>query len=349
MPQPSRPSNSQVPIANLLRIAFLAGGLLEELDDCAASHDEGKSFDELLQAMLARAAERVRLRGFERGYSHAEEITARPHGRIAISPSIAACTISMRRLACEFDEFGVDTPYNRLLKACARMLVRCDASTEHQDSLRALVREMRDVADVALSRRLLRSLPRSTATRRYRVVRFIARILIDAGQPDERIGEEWARSLERDEKRMRRIFERFTFRFAKLHAPRNVRVRRSKLEWCDARQSQVPTLETDVTIERPGHTRVIECKYTPTMLVQGWRGGATYRPEHLRQLFAYLSRVQARHGPRHRVDGLLLYPALGLPIRNAIFLGDFSCSVATLGLAEPWTTLTARMRAIAFH
>jgi hypothetical protein len=58
---------------------------------------------------------------------------------------------------------------------------------------------------------------------------------------------------------------------------------------------------------------------------------------------------QPRRGPQRRLDGLLLYPALDLPIRNAIFLGDFSCSVATLGLAEPWTTLTARMRAIAFH
>ena len=166
-----------IPVANLLRIAFYAGDLLDEFDDCEAAHEDGARFDDVLQAMLARAADRIRLRGFERGYSQDEELTTRPRGRMLVAESIASCAIPTRRLACRFDEFGADTPHNRVLKAAARQLAGTSDESPAKDGLRALVREMREVDDVRLSRRLLSALPRSIATRRYRVVRFIARLI----------------------------------------------------------------------------------------------------------------------------------------------------------------------------
>jgi 5-methylcytosine-specific restriction enzyme subunit McrC len=348
MPQSALPSNSQVPIANLLRIAFLAGGLLEELEDCEASHDEGKSFDELLQAMLARAAERIRLRGFERGYSQAEEITTRPRGRIAVSRSIAACTIPMRRLACEFDEFGPDTPHNRVLKACARTLVRCDKSSVHQDSLRALVREMREVSDVALSRRMLQALPRSIATRRYRVVRFIARLLVDAGQPDARIGTEWARRLLQDESAMRGIFERFVRRFGRAHRPAGVAVRPSRFLWSASPQKLVPTLITDVTVEARGWTRIIECKYMRSHATHTQHGTEMFHPEHLRQIFAYLSRARDTAQSPIALDGVVLYPAFDAAASHTVDLGEFRVRVVQLSLDQPWSALCGDLRGLLF-
>jgi len=341
-------AHAPIPIANLLRIAFYAGDVLDELDDCEATHDDGASFDDVLQAMLARAAQRIRLRGFERGYKCDEEVTARPRGRMLIAESIATCAIQTGRLVCRFEEFGPDTPHNRVLKVCARTLLRCDASSEHQESLRALVREMRDVADVKLSRPLLRALPRSSATRRYRVVRFIARLIVDAGQPDERLGDEWARRLVQDEVKMRKVFERFVLRFAREHSPDGCAVSAQRCHWAGAKQSRVPGLQTDVTIERAGHARIIECKYTAAVLVPGRHERPTYKPGHLFQLFGYLSRAHARYGARHRIDGVLLYPAVGDSLEDTITLGGFSCKVAQLGLAEPWSTLTARLREIAF-
>jgi len=339
---------TQIPIANLLRIAFYAGDLLEELEECEVARDEGAAFEHMLQAMLARAGERIRLRGLERGYSAHEEITSRPHGRLSMARSISTCAIPTMRLACEFDEFGADTPHNRVLKACARTLVRCEASSAHQDSLHALVREMREVSDVGLSRRMLRALPRSIATRRYRVVRFVARLLVESGQPDERLGEEWARRLNADEVRMRKVFERFVLRFAREHAPNGCTVSAQRSRWAGTEQERVPGLHTDVTIRQPGRARIIECKYVDEVLVPGRHGGPTYRPAHLFQLFGYLSRAQTRYDAGDRIDGVLLYPAVGGPLEDTITLGGFSCKIAQLGLAEPWSALTAQLRKIAF-
>jgi 5-methylcytosine-specific restriction endonuclease McrBC regulatory subunit McrC len=338
----------KIPIANLVRIAFYAGDFLEELDDCEVTRDDGASFDSLLQAMLARAAERIRLRGFERGYSVQEEVTARPRGRILFNESISSGVIWSRRLACRFDEFGADTLDNRILKACARALANSGESSEHQDSLRFVIREMSDVSDVPLTAGMLRTLPRSHASRQYRVVRFVARLLLDSGQPDERTGEEWARTLQRDEVRMRRVFERFVYRYLNAHAPLGVKVGRGHFEWGSTPQARMPRLVTDVEVRFPDWTRIIECKYTPEMLVTGPYSGEMYRPEHLRQLFAYLARARATAGATKRVDGLLLYPAVNAPESIQVDLGGFDCEIASLGLSEPWSQLGQRLVTLAF-
>ena len=340
-----------IPIVNLLRIAFYAGDLLDELDDCEATRDDGASFDDVLQARLARAAQRIRLRGFERGYTCDEEVTTRPRGRLLIAESIASCAIQTRRLVCRFDDFSVDTPHNRVLKSCARTLIRIDASTEHQESLRALVREMRDVADVKLSRPLLRALPRSIATRRYRVVRFIARLLIDAGQPDEHIGDEWARRLLQDEKKMRTIFERFTRQFARKHAPEGVKVDRSRLHWSANRaankQFRVPTMETDVTVSGENSTRIIECKYLRAATIYEQKRFKMVHPQHLRQIYAYLARTAVSPSSR-RIDGVLLYPAIDTSANQSIDLGGFPMRVIQHSLDQPWSALSKELMSVLF-
>jgi len=332
-----------IPVANLLRIAFFAGDLLEELEDCEAARAEGQSFEELLQAMLARAAMRVRLRGFDRGYRIERESTSRPRGRVLIAPSIAAGRLALRRLECEVDEFGADTPDNRLLKAAAIRLGRCDASGEHQDLLRSLVREMRDVSDVRLDRRFLGSLPRNPATRRYRVVRFVARVLVDAGQPDESLATDWGRRLLRDEVRMRRVFERFVLRFCTAHAPDGIRVGRRKLAWSDRPQPLVGGLETDVTVRGSDWTRIIECKYTPFVTARGPHGKEGFRSEHLRQLYAYLARTRDSARTVRSIEGVLLYPAIDAESVEAIDLGGFPVLVRRLALDRPWSTIARQV------
>jgi 5-methylcytosine-specific restriction enzyme subunit McrC len=332
-----------IPVANLLRIAFYAGDLLEELDDCKAAREEGRTFEDVLQAMLVRAASRIRLRGFDRGYRIERESTSRPRGRILVAPSIAAGRLALRRLECEVDDFGTDTPHNRVLKASAAILARCDTSSEHQDSLRTLIREMRDISDVPLDRRLLRSLPRTPSAHRYRVVRFIARLLLDAGQPDAALGDEWARRLLRDEVRMRRVFEAFVRRFARMHAPPGVRVGRPRLVWSDRPHPLVGVLETDVTLRGQDWTRIIECKYTAAATTRGLHGREIYRPEHLRQLYAYLARTRDLVRSPRTIEGVLLYPALAEGMRNRIDLGGFPVEVVRLALDCPWNEINRQL------
>jgi 5-methylcytosine-specific restriction endonuclease McrBC regulatory subunit McrC len=327
-------------------MVFYARHMLEDLEDCQTVHAEGVSFEGILQAMLARAASHLRLRGFERGYLPSEEITARPRGRVLASRSIACCTTPTKRLVCAFDDFGVDTPNNRMLKACASALARCAASDEHQDVLRALVREMREVSGVVLTRRFLQGLPRSAGAKRYRLVRFIARIIVESGQPDEDMGGEWARRLEQDEVKMRRVFERFVYHYASEHLRDKVRIRRTPLLWGAANPDLVGRLNPDVTVEGKGWTRVIECKYMRSAITEDHHGRQMFHPEHLRQIYAYLARTRdTATNPTH-VEGVLLYPALGGAEEDPIDLGGFNVRVVRLPLSVPWRELTARLERV---
>jgi 5-methylcytosine-specific restriction endonuclease McrBC regulatory subunit McrC len=341
-------SSPKIPVANLLRVVFYARHMLEDLEDCQAARADGAAFEGILQAMLVRASSRLRLRGFERGYWPNSEVTARPRGRVLFSDSIAYCTIPTKRLACAFDDYGVDTPNNRMLKACAKTLARCEASLEYQDSLRALVREMRDVSDVILSRTFLRTLPRSPTARRYRLTRFIARIIVESGQPDENMGGEWARRLEQDEIKMRAVFERFVYNYADQHAPRDVRVHRKPLPWGTGNPNLVGGLNTDVTVRGKGWSRIIECKYTRSAIREDHRGKQMFHPEHLRQIYAYLARTRDTAKTPIRVDGVLLYPALTGAAEDPIDLGGFAVRVVRLPLSAPWSELTGRLEQVLF-
>jgi 5-methylcytosine-specific restriction enzyme subunit McrC len=340
-----------IPVANLLRIAFYAGDLLEELEDCEVAREDGAAFVDVLAAMLVRAASRIRLHGFERGYRADEEITSRPRGRMLFGSSIATGLLVSRRIHCTFDDFVTDTPHNRLLKATACRLLAGGAldrgtTGDGCELLRGLLREMRDISDVSLDRRLLRSLPRTPASRRYRVVRFIARLLVDAGQPDGTLGDEWARRLLRDEVRMRRVFEAFVRRFARTHAPAGVRVGRPKLAWSDRPHPLVGGLETDVTVRGKGWTRIIECKYVAAATTRGPHGREMYRPEHLRQLYAYLARTRDSARSHRTIEGVLLYPAIAGGTRDTIDLGGFPVEIVRMALDTPWNEITQRLASL---
>jgi 5-methylcytosine-specific restriction enzyme subunit McrC len=204
------------------------------------------------------------------------------------------------------------------------------------------------VGDVRLSRRLLSSLPRSIATRRYRVVRFIARLIVEAGQPDERLGEEWARRLVQDEVKMRKVFERFVRRYGRAHAPSGTSVGQTCLRWSAAEQPHVGGLETDVTIKRDGAVRIVECKYMREWTSSGPFGAESFHAAHLRQIYAYLARTRDTAAVPTRLDGVLLYPAIADATEQAIDLGGLTVRVMRLPLSAPWSELTASLERVLF-
>ena len=344
------PLLDRVPVANLLRLAFYAGEALDELEDAEASRDDGHSFHELLAALLANAVERLRRGGLERGYVCLEDCSARPRGRIVLGETIARTAMAQGRLVHEHDDLVEDTPDNRVLKAAARILVRSHFGDGLPDDvdvqapahrLATLVRELRGVSDVRLNARLLGALPRSEASRRYRIVRFVARLIAECSEPDEASGADWARQLAQDPVRMRRLFERFVLRYAQRHA--KAQVLRARYVWPDHPRADasgiLPGLHTDVVLRGNGWTRIVECKYVPKLLLEHPRGPAQLRSAHLGQLHAYLSREAATRACDHLPSGLLLYPAAGRQLNHETHLGRFPVRVATLDLTLPWMDL----------
>ena len=347
----------ETPVANLLRIAFYAGDLLEELDDAEAATSPGANYYELLAGLLARAGTRIRRAGLNRGYFTQTELGARPRGRLLLAESIATSSLATNRLHYAADDFAEDTPDNRAWKAAIRFLTApaITGNTAHpsatSEQLHDHLRMLRAVTDVRLDEYLLRTLTNRHVAKAYRVSRFVVRLLARNHEPDgESIGE-WARSLAQDAVRMRRVFERFILRFAKANAPNGLRVCRPSYRWAShprASDPRVPTLNPDAVLRWPSQSRVVECKYTPRLLERGMHGTQErLRAQHLQQLFSYLSaewRTTRRACNREKREalqpsGILLYPRVGKAISAHIALERFPVHIVTIDLGQPWDQL----------
>lgn len=340
-------ASDPVPIANLLRIAFYAGNLLEELEQCESGHAEGCHFVELLGGMLGNAALRIRRNGFLRGYQEQHDCSSQPRGRVDIASSIASLALARGRLEHTHDEFKEDAPDNRVLKSAITTLLaeprRRHLLPETCAALELVRADLREVRDMRLDSRLLASTPHGPGGRRYRTVRFVARILATEAQPDAEQVDDWALRFVQDARRMRAVFERFVRRFARNHAPDGTRVHRPRFAWdpeiATAHDPRVPILEPDVVLRQATSSRIVECKYTPRLLVRSPHDGdARFQSAHLQQLFAYLS-AEARRGLP--VSGLLLYPRVGQAVRTEVLLDRYPVTVATLDLAKGWNDLIA--------
>jgi 5-methylcytosine-specific restriction endonuclease McrBC regulatory subunit McrC len=332
-----------------LRAAFYAGDLLDELEECEAAADPGVHYVDLLGGLLARAGMRVRRGGYQRGYHEVVECTSRPRGRILVAPSITSGALAAGRLWHASDDLTEDAPDNRVLKAAvARVLAFSPPSQSEATcvALQTIHDDLRRVGDQPLTPRLLASLPHGPAARRYRTIRFVARLLAERDQPSAEDAGDWAMRLLQDPRRMRRVFERFVGRFATSVAATGTRVKRPAHRWdpewtTDSGDARVPVLRPDAVLQNADSSRVVECKYTPKLLMTGPHDAlGRFRSGHLQQLFTYL--VMELRTCR-TVSGLLLYPRVGAPVLADVRLGPFPVTVATIDLDQPWPALCASL------
>jgi 5-methylcytosine-specific restriction enzyme subunit McrC len=344
-----------VPVANLLRMAFYAGDLLDELEQCEAAQGPGSHFLELVAGVLCRAGQRLRRTGLGRGYTEVTECSSRPRGRILIARSVASGSLARSCLFHASDDFTEDIPDNRVLKAAVRVIIAhrdCHAIREDvMVGLHAVLDDLRHVADCRLDERLLGLLPAGPGAHRYRTIRYIARLVAYGNQPDTQDVGDWAVRLVQDGPRMRKLFERFIYRFAGAHGPKSVSVGQRRYQWHNrqdrfAVDPRVPTLLPDVVIGLPSGSRVVECKYTPKLL-QSSPHSATerFRSSHLQQLYCYLERESMRSPSP---SGLLLYPRVGHSVCAEIELGSYPVTVATIDLSTAWQEVCSALGALLF-
>jgi 5-methylcytosine-specific restriction enzyme subunit McrC len=153
---------------------------------------------------------------------------------------------------------------------------------------------------------------------------------------DEVTGQTHFRDFVRDERRMRRLFERFVRNFYRREQI-EFRVRRHRLKWAATGETALlPGMHTDVTLSKRGRVIVVETKYTANQLQEHF-GTSSIRSGHLYQLFAYLQNLAIQVPTSHQVEGLLLYPRAGAGPNFRCELHGHPLAVATVNLSQDWS------------
>jgi 5-methylcytosine-specific restriction enzyme subunit McrC len=135
----------KIPRSHLFHL-FGSSALLPRLDDATASAGPGSDLWELVARWLVQALERVIERDLVRDYVARRDTLEAARGTIDALATAESYYQGALTFVCEYEEFGDDTPLNRVLRAAAVTVV---ASAELPSSVRrralAVVARMADV------------------------------------------------------------------------------------------------------------------------------------------------------------------------------------------------------------
>ena len=117
-------TTGSIAIRNIyVMMAYAFGAMRNEGSDRIAA----ESFDhlhDLLAEILVRGVGSQVKRGLHHDYRRIREELATVRGRIDVKGTVATRSAVRGRLVCEFDEYEVDTPHNRVLKMVIILLIR---------------------------------------------------------------------------------------------------------------------------------------------------------------------------------------------------------------------------------
>jgi 5-methylcytosine-specific restriction enzyme subunit McrC len=344
-------SHVGIPVRNLWTLLVYAAdlaGLLQEVD---ADIDEEAELPDVLARLLATSVERRLRRGLSRGYAARGETLPRVRGRIDWLPTESGALLKRGLIACRFEDLTHDTYRNRLVRAA---LERMAAAARDPDVARRCGALARSLAEAGvMGRRPTRTQLSADPIARNdvgdRLMVAVATMALDLLLPAEAEGDAKATRLERDERRLRLIWEKAVANLYRHELGGAAHVRTQPgLAWSiqDATAdiaSLLPGMQADVIVDDSHGRTVIDTKFT-NVLVSRHHGGESFKSAHIYQLYAYL-RSQAGRGDAvaDGARGILLHPSLSRHVDESVTIQGHRIRFATVDLTAPGCELRASL------
>ena len=340
-----------IPIRNLYYIFCYAWARFPQGEQTDVGEDDCPDLPNLFAKLLIDGMHRLIRRGLDRGYVEVVEDTRSPRGRLLLDAMVKEQTLLRGMAVCRFDELQYDVLHNQILKATARLLSTTDnLLPAYRHELALLVRRFEAVADIRLTANVFGRVQLSRNNRQYAMLMQLCEFVFHSTLPDQQgSGARFADILE-DEVRMSAVFEDFLRNFYG-HEQQVFRVGRETMAWdAEALSSgalaYMPFMETDITMRSKDRTVVVDAKYYKETLVR-FRGSEKLRSSHLYQLFTYLRHTKATDNGG-RVDGALIYPAVGYSLSLDYRLPEHHVRVVAVDLNRPWPEIHQELLAVLF-
>jgi 5-methylcytosine-specific restriction enzyme subunit McrC len=337
----------EIPVANIYYLLCYAWDEFAPRLMTDVAVEEFTDTLDLFSHLLLVGIRALHRRGFETGYNTIEEGTSTVRGRILIGQSTRLFNAQPKRLQCAYDEIGTDTLTNQILKATVMMLLgEQRLKNDRRVKLRHALRLLRGVSDIKLNARMFHGVRLHQNNRLYSFLTNVCRFFCESLEAQDRPGQYRFRDVDRDEKRMRKVFQKFVLRF--FNRRQNVfKAKSEQSDWFAAAlpgsdMLLLPKLVTDVTLRSVHRTIIIECKYTKSLFQKRFFADR-FRSPHLYQLCAYLRNLEHHGGPDQEASGILLYPTAGIEVDQSYRLHGHRVRIKTIDLYQAWTDIEADM------
>ena len=334
----------RIPVRNLWLLMLYASDLFQYRGRRNIAVEENPDdIPDLVAEILTRLVERRLRRNLSFGYQPKDEVLSRVRGRINLLYTERHQLLDMGRIACRFEEFLVDTPRNRYVRAALEKIAKIVQRSDLAYRCRALAARLRrmGVSGQKPARNELSADQFGRHDTDDRQMIAAAQLAFDLALPTEETGPRSLFMPDREESWVRRLFEKAVAGFYDVVlSGSGWRVHPGKrLRWpvereTDGIENLLPSMQTDIVLDHvdKGRRIVVDTKFTSITTKAQYRE-ETLRSGYLYQMYAYL-RSQEDNGDPLAVDaaGLLLHPALGEMVDGSVVIQGHEIRFATVDL-----------------
>ena len=332
-----------IPIRNIWLLMLYASELFRMRGIVEKSTEEAPDdLPDLVGEILASAVEKRQRRRLSLGYRTTTAALNRVRGRIDHLSTERHQLLARGLVACRFDEFTIDTPRNRFVRAALELVARTAGRPEGIRRCRGLANDMKLMGVSGVR----------PTTQEMEVDRFgrhdmenqemvaAAKLAFDMALPTEIAGKQKLPLSDRDERWVRKLFERAIGGFFKIALSRaEWRVSTgNKLAWSITASTAgisniLPGMKTDIVLNGVTSCRriVIDTKFN-AILTKGWYRDESLRNGYLYQMYAYLRSQEGQDEFSDSAEGLLLHPSVGGALDESVVIQGHKIRFMTVDL-----------------
>ena len=287
-------------------------------------------------------------KGLYREYVNRREDLPTVRGKIDMPDTVRNKMARKQTLFCEFDELSENNLLNQILKTTAMLLIRHgEVKNEYKDRLKTEMHFFSNVDTLEPSSIKWHSVRFQRSSQSYQwpinlCEMAVKGMLLTTEEGDYRL----ASFL--DKREMSNLYEKFILNYYKRHRP-DLSPGAYEVSWAldDGFRDLLPTMRTDVYLEKGGETLIIDAKYYGKTTQERFDKRSVHSGN-LYQVFTYVKNCQFGNAGQ-KISGMLLYAKTDEEVQpNGVYrMSGNQIAVRTLDLSVPFQDIATQLNAIA--
>lgn len=341
----------EIPILNIYYLLCYAWDRLEEGEKVKVSVSDYNDALNLFTRVLLNGIIHLFKRGLDKSYNPIIEEYSGIKGKIDFNASLNKQLFKQAKAICEFDEFGINTIQNQIIKATLYRIARVKALDKKlKNEVWSWYWKFQDVDDIELQISHFSRVKINKNNSFYSFLLHICRLIHESTVLDEKDGKYFFKEFIRSEKVMASLFEAFIRNFYKKEVKTTYyKIGREDIYWNAipvgiSNVDLLPKMQTDVTLESTTRKIIIETKYYTETLSYNY-STEKFHSHNLYQLYAYLrnTEVDSDIKKEKECEGILLYPTVKDEYDELYLISGHKLRIATINLASEWKQIHSRL------
>lgn len=295
-----------IPIKNIYYMLSYSFQLLKEQGYKKIATEEFHNTAELCAAILCKGISLQLKRGLGREYLQEGDEISSLRGKIDITASIKSRSMFKKQMSCVYDEFSVNSYFNKILKTTMTLLMHSDITKSRKKDIKRLLVYFSEV-DILNIHAINWDVQYNRNNKTYQLLISICYLVIKGLLQTNSEGSTKLMDFI-DEQRMCKLYERFILEYYRKEH-RDIEAKASQIPWQldDDVSAMLPVMQTDIMLTKNDKTLIIDAKYY-AKTTQSRFDVNTLHSGNLYQIFTYVKNKEIeRSNGLHVVSGLLLY------------------------------------------